>query len=174
MNGRLTPADQPWVQATDGAGPRHFDFHPNGQRLYAITEEAATMLYISFDPSTGAAGIQQSESTLPPGYAGTTYPSAIWLSKDARVLYGLNRLHNSTVIFDVNPDGWLAHRTNVWTQGDYPRDFAIEPGGRFAYVAHSRSDNVTGFRVDPANGGLMFNGQWTPIGNPSSIVFLQL
>ena len=37
-NGTLTPNTQPWVRVQPGAGPRHFDFHPNGQFAYVINE----------------------------------------------------------------------------------------------------------------------------------------
>jgi len=33
---------------------------------------------------------------------------------------------------------------------------------------------VTVFRVTPATGALVFTGHYTPVGNPSSIVFLDL
>ncbi len=33
-------------------------------------------------------------------------------------------------------------------------------------------DNVAVFRVDRKTGGLTFTGHYTPVGNPSSIVFL--
>ena len=35
-----------------------------------------------------------------------------------------------------------------------------------------RGDSVTAFRVDGKTGALAFTGQYTPVGNPSHIVFL--
>jgi 6-phosphogluconolactonase (cycloisomerase 2 family) len=172
--GTLAPADQPWLQASPGAGPRHFDFHPNGRWLYAITEEASTMLYMTYDPATGAIAIKQSTSSLPEGYGGTNYPSEIHVSEDGRFLYGANRLHDSIAVFAINPEGWMIKLDDVWTQGSYPRHFAIEPTGNFLYVCHSRSDNVTTFRVDRNTGLLKFTGQFVPVGNPSKIAFLAL
>jgi len=172
--GKLTPNDQPFLQASAGAGPRHFDFHPNGQWCYAITEEASTMLYLTYDASRGTLEIKQSASSLPEGYAGTNYPSEIHVSEDGRFLYGANRLHDSIAIFAINPEGWMIKAADVWTQGSYPRHFAIEPTGNFMYVLHSRSDNITTFRVDKTTGLLSFTGQFVPVGNPSKIVFLRL
>ena len=37
-----------------------------------------------------------------------------------------------------------------------------------------RSDNLAVFRVDRQTGGLTFTGQYTPVGNPSLITFLDL
>ena len=54
------------------------------------------------------------------------------------------------------------------------RSFAFDPGGRFLYCCNQRGDNVTTFRVDRKTGALEFTGSWTPVGNPSMIVLLDL
>jgi 6-phosphogluconolactonase len=172
-SGKLTPADTPFMQASLGAGPRHFSFHPNGRLAYTITEEASTVMVLDYDPASGRLTWKgQTASSLPPGFAGTNYPSEIHVSEDGNLLYGANRFHNTIVVFDVNPDGWLLNARHYWTRGDYPRHFGIEPNGNFMYVCHSNSDNVTTFRVDKTTGMLTFTGQYVPIGNPSKIVFL--
>ncbi len=173
--GTLSPADPPFVQFSPGAGPRCFDFHPNGRIVYAITEEASTMVVMDYDSSSGKLSYKgQSVSTLPAGYAGTNFPSGIQVSRDGRFLYGANRLCDSIVIFDIDPDGWIRNPRHEWTRGSYPRHFAMDPTGSFMYVCHSKSDNVTTFRVNKGTGALMFTGQWTPVGNPSHIAFLTL
>ncbi|MFN0107118.1 MAG: lactonase family protein [Bryobacteraceae bacterium] len=174
VTGKLTPNDQPFLQASSGAGPRHFDFHPNGRWAYAITEEASTMLYLTYDASKGSLEIKQSASTLPETFTGTNFPSAVMLSADGRFLYGANRLYDSVVIFAINAEGWMIRAGDEWTRGSYPRDIAIEPNGNFMYVLHSRSDNVTSFQVDKNTGLLSFTGQFLPLGNPSRMVFLTL
>lgn len=174
VNGKLSPNDQPFLQASPGAGPRHFEFHPNGRWAYAITEEASTFLFLAWDSAKGTLEIKQSAFCVPEKYAGTNYPSEILISSDGRFLYGANRLHDSIAVFAINPDGWMIRAGDVWTQGSYPRHFAVEPNGNFMYVLHSRSDNVTSFRVDRTTGMLTFTGQWVPVGNPSKIVFLTL
>ena len=68
--GTLMPAAQPFVQASPGAGPRHFHFHPNGRWLYSLNEEASTLDVMTYNPGDGALTIQQSVSTLPAGYEG--------------------------------------------------------------------------------------------------------
>lgn len=175
QKGTLTPASTAFVQGSWGSGPRHLVFHPNGRLVYAITEESSMMMVMDYDPSTGSLTYKgQTTSTLPPGFAGTNYASAIHISPDGRFLYGLNRLFDSAVVYDINPDGWLLNPRWEWTRGSYPRELGVEPTGKFMYVAHSRSDNVTSFRIDQETGNLTFTNQWIPIGNPSSIVFLTL
>ncbi len=61
-----------------------------------------------------------------------------------------------------------------WTRGDYPRSFNFDPTGQFLYCCNQRADNIAVFRVDRQTGGLDFTGHYAPVGNPSSIVFLDL
>ena len=113
-------------------------------------------------------------STLPPGFAGSNFCSEIQVSADGRYVYVGNRLHDSIGVFSVGSNGTLTYVGDEWTRGNYPRSFAFEPSGRFFYCCNQRGDNVTAFRMDPKTGGLTFTGQYTPVGNPSCIVFLDL
>lgn len=173
-NGRLTPNDQPFYQASSGAGPRHFAFHPDRPWAYAIMEEASSMHYMTYDASKGTLELKQSAPTVPDKFTGTNFPSAVMISPDGRFLYGANRLYDTVVIFAINPEGWMIRAGDEWTRGSYPRDIVIEPNGNYMYVLHSRSDNVTSFRVDKNTGLLTFTGEFLPLGNPSSMVFLTL
>lgn len=163
------------VRATDGAGPRHFAFHPNGRFLYAVNEEASTVDLMTWDPGSGALAITQTLSSLPKGYAGTNYTSEIQATPDGRFVYAANRLHDSIAIFAVDPlNGAMKLQDIVWTRGSYPRNFEIDPTGNFMYVCHSRSDNLTTFSVNRTTGALTFTGQYVGVGNPSKILFLRL
>jgi 6-phosphogluconolactonase len=175
QNGTLTAANPAWVQGSWGSGPRHFVFHPNGRLVYAITEESSTMMVMDYDASSGKLTYKgQTISTLPAGFTGTNYASGIHISPDGKFLYGLNRLFDSVVIYDINPDGWLLNPRWEWSRGSYPRELGVDPTGNFMYIAHSRSDNITSYRIDNSTGNLTFTNQWIPVGNPSSIAFLTL
>jgi 6-phosphogluconolactonase len=100
--------------------------------------------------------------------------SEILVSADGRYVYAGNRLHDSIGILSVGSDGRLTYVGEEWTRGDYPRNFTFDPTGRFLYCANQRADAVTIFRVDRASGRLSFTGQHVPVGNPSSIVFVDL
>ena len=173
--GKLTPNEPAFVQASNGAGPRHFAFHANGRFLYVLNEESSTLDVMSWDSASGRAVILQSLSTLPKGFQGTNYTSEIVATPDGRFVYCANRLCDSIAIFSTNATTGSARFIDaVWTRGSYPRNFGIEPGGNFLYVLHSRSDNVTTFRVNRRTGALTFADKWTGVGNPSEIRFLQL
>src|SRR5262249_58889811 len=111
-------------------------------------------------------------STLPAGFTGSNFCSEILVSADGRFVYAGNRLHDSIGIFSVGTKGELTHVGEEWTRGNYPRSFAFDPTGRFLYCCNQRADNVTAFRVDAKTGGLAFTGHYTPVGNPSCVVFL--
>lgn len=172
--GTLTPADPPSVALPPGDGPRHFAFHPNGTWLYSIQEEGSTIVLFDYDSSRGRLAARQTISSLPQGYAGSNFCSGILVSKDGRFVYAANRLHDSVGIFAIGRDGTLTFVDDVWTRGDYPRSLSIDPSGRFLYSCNQRADNVTTFRIDTDTGRLTFTGQYTPVGNPSALAFLDL
>jgi 6-phosphogluconolactonase len=171
--GKLSPlADSPFVGLPPGDGPRHFTFHRNGRWFYSTQEEASTVAFFHFDPQTGSLHLEQTISTLPPGFKGSNFTSEILLSPDGQFLYVANRLKNTVAVFSLNSDGRLKYVGETSTMGDYPRNIAIEPGGDFLYACNHRSDDVTSFRVDKKTGRLTFTGQYTAVGSPACITFL--
>jgi len=172
--GHLLPQDSLTVALPPGDGPRHFHFHPNGRWLYSVQEEGSTVVLFDYDSETGRLVDRQTISTLPPGFAGSNFCSEILVSPDGRFVYAGNRLYDSIAIFAVGEDGRLRYVGEQWTRGNYPRSFSFDPSGDFLYCCNQRADNVTTFRVDHATGQLQFTGHFTPVGNPSHIVFLDL
>jgi 6-phosphogluconolactonase len=174
QKGLLTPGDPPSTALPPGDGPRHFHFHPNGRWLYSIQEEASTVVLFDYDADRGRLTARQTISTLPQGFAGSNFCSEILVSADGRFVYAGNRLHDSIAIFSVGSGGELTFVGEEWTRGNYPRSFNFDPSGTFLYCCNQRADNVTVFRADRKTGGLSFTGHYTPVGNPSCIVFLEL
>ncbi len=172
--GALSPADPPFVALPPGDGPRHFHFHPNGKWLYSLQEEGSTVVLFDFDPASGRLSLRQTLSTLPAGFAGSNFCSEILVSADGRFVYAGNRLHDSIALFSVGENGTLSYLGEEWTRGDYPRSFNFDPSGDFLYCCNQRADHVTTFRVDRQSGSLTFTGNYTAVGNPSIIVFLDL
>jgi 6-phosphogluconolactonase len=162
------------VSLPPGDGPRHFFFHPNGRWFYSIQEEGSTIVLFDYDAGAGRLTSRQTISTLPPGFAGSNFCSEILVSADGRFVYAGNRLHDSIGIFSVGRDGELTFLGEEWTRGNYPRSFNFDPSGRFLYCCNQRADNLAVFQVNRSTGGLRFTGHYTPVGNPSSIVFLDL
>ena len=129
--GMLTPASSPFVSLPTGDGPRHFAFHPDGNWMYSIQEEASTIVFFLYDAEIGSLASQQMVSTLPSGFAGSNFSSEIMVSSDGGFLYAANRLHNSIAVFSIGGDGKLDHVGETSTEGDYPSQFDLDPGGSF-------------------------------------------
>jgi 6-phosphogluconolactonase (cycloisomerase 2 family) len=174
QNGTLTPNDPVAISLPPGDGPRHFHFHPNGRWFYSIQEEGSNIVLFDYDAANGRLTARQTISSLPPGFSGSNFCSEILVSADGRFVYAGNRLHDSIGIFSVSKAGELSFVGEEWTHGNYPRSFNFDPTGRFLYSCNQRGDNIAIFRVDPKTGRLIFTGHYTPVGNPSIIVFLDL
>lgn len=173
-SGMLTPNDPPFVELPAGDGPRHFHFHPNGKWFYSVQEEGSTVAVYNYDATLGTLQHRQTISTLPPGYAGSNFCSEILVSADGRFVYAGNRLYDSIAIYAVGDDGLLNYVGEEWTRGNYPRSFSFDPTGSYLYCCNQRADNVAMFHVDKQSGKLQFTGQFTGVGNPSHIVFVDL
>jgi 6-phosphogluconolactonase len=174
QHGVLAPNNPAAVSLPPGDGPRHFFFHPNGRWCYSLQEEGSNIVLFDYDAALGRLAPRQTISSLPPGFAGSNFCSEILVSADGRFVYAGNRLHDSIGIFAVGNNGELSFVDDQWSHGNYPRSFSFDPTGRFLYSCNQRGDNVAVFRADPATGRLTFTGHYTPVGNPSIIVFLDL
>ena len=174
--GTLSPAEWlgPAVAMPPGDGPRHFTFHPQGRWFYSLQEEASNVVLFDYDPSNGRLAARQTISTLPSGFAGSSFGSEIMVSSDGRFLYAGNRLHDSIAIFSIGDTGTLTYLGEEWTRGSYPRSFNFDPTSTFLYCCNQRGDNVAVFRVDRKTGALSFTGHYAPVGNPSMIILREL
>jgi 6-phosphogluconolactonase len=157
--GKLTPSEVAGVRARAGAGPRHFDFHPDGRRAYVINELDSTITPLAYDPATGSLQATGTVSTLPSGYTGNNSCADVHVAPSGRFLYGSNRGHDSIAVFAID-GATLTLVQHQPTLGRTPRNFAIEPGGRFLVAANQDSDSLATFSIDPGNGRL------SPIGPP--------
>lgn len=169
--GTLSPASTPYISLPPGDGPRHFIFHPNKRWMYSIQEQASTLVFFHYDPSTGSLSAQQTISALPPGFAGTSFSSEVMVSSDGRFLYAGNRLHDTTAVFAIGVDGRLEYRGESFTLGDYPRQFNFDPAGKFLYACNTKSDNLTCFKIDRTTGLLTSTGRYYGVGGVACIVF---
>ena len=172
--GVLSPHDPAAISLPAGDGPRHLSFHPNGRWFYSLQEEGSNIVLFDCDSAKGRLASRQTISSLPPGFAGSSSSSEIMVSADGRFVYAANRLHDGIACCSVGETGALTFVGEEWTRGDSPRSFNFDPTGNFLYSCNQRGDNIAAFHRDRKSGGLAFTGQFTPVGNPSIIVFLDL
>ena len=170
--GKLTRQPEPAFVAKPGAGPRHLVFHPNGKRAYLINELNSTVSALAYDAAAGRFRELQTVSALPAGYEGPNSCADLHVSPNGLFLYASNRGHNSIAVFAIDSaTGTLVPIQDVPTQGQTPRNFALDPSGRLLLVANQNSNNVVTFRVDSQSGQLTPTGQTVTVPSP---MFLQV
>ena len=54
---------------------------------------------------------------------------------------------------------------------NFPRNFAIDPSGKWLYVANQKGDTIVQFEVNSETGELKSTGQVTPSITPVAMVF---
>lgn len=162
------------VTLPPGLGPRHIVFHPDCRHAYVVCELGNVVLSMRYDNAGGFRLFQQL-STLPEGWAGESWASAIRLSGDGRFLYASNRGHDSIACYSVSPEGGLEIFDIVPSGGRWPRDILFDPSARFLYVANQQSGVVTRFNVDEKTGALRRSvGFDTAVPHCSCIHFLRV
>jgi len=60
----------------------------------------------------------------------------------------------------------------VSVEGNWPRNFALDPSGQFLLVANQKSNDITVFRIDEIAGTLKFTGIKVPNESPVCLQFL--
>ena len=157
-----------------GAGPRHLICHPNRQWSYVINELNGTIAAFDMTDAPDSLSRMQVVSTLPPDFTGNNTTAEIAFSADHRFLYGSNRGHDSIAHYRIDPEkGTLSLQGIVSTEGEHPRNFAIDASGRFMLVSNRDSDTVTLFRLDPETGAPVFTGHQIALSMPMRIEIMR-
>ena len=173
--GRLLPNERAWGETAPGAGPRHFDFHPNGKVAYVINELDNSVTVFSYDGATGSLTPIQAISTLPEGFTETSYCADVHVHPSGKFLYGSNRGHDSIAIFAVEEGtGELRAVGYESTQGEWPRNFAIDLKGDFLLAANQNTDNIVTYRIDQETGQLAPTGQVLEVPSPVCLKMMRL
>lgn len=163
---------QPFLELEPGAGPRHLVFHPSGKLLFVVNELNATVTVCRYDGSSGTLTRLQSVRTVEESYHGTAYPAAIRMDPGGNYLYASTRGEvSSLAVFSLGEDGSIARIQVVEDVPGWPRDFNIDPSGRYLIVAGERSGTLELFHIDPESGTLSRTGIRTSLPAPGCILF---
>lgn len=165
--GKLQPAKIPFHMTEAGAGPRHFEFHPNGKYAYLIEELTGGISVYSYH-GNGDLHLQQNISALPGNFEGSIGSADIHVSPDGKFLYASNRgSSNDIAIFSIDEsNGQLRSLGHQSTLGKGPRNFSIDPSGNFLLAANQNSDEVVVFKRDKTTGLLTDTGNRIKVSKP--------
>ena len=154
-NGSLTENDPPFVKVAPGGGPRHFAFSPDGKRAYVNNEITSSVTAFTYDSAKGALTETQTISTVPDDWKGNNNSTAeIQVHPSGKFVYCSNRGHDSVAVFSVGAGGKLTRVENENVRGRTPRNFGIDPTGKFLIAASQDDNKLAVFHINPSTGAL--------------------
>ena len=148
----LTPATPAFVSTKPGSGPRHMDFSADGKFLYVVQELVAAVTVYSVD---GAKLTEiQTISMVNDNYKGTVGAADIHVSPNGKFLYASNRGEADEIVtYEISPvTGQLRFIDRFRTLGKTPRNFIIDPTGKFLIAGNQNSNTVNVFTIDQKSG----------------------
>ncbi|WP_295650773.1 lactonase family protein [uncultured Mucilaginibacter sp.] len=167
----LQPATTPFIMVKPGNGPRHIAIAPNKKFLYLIQEMGAAIT--AYQYADGKLNAIQTVSLIADGFKGKVGAADIHISPDGKFLYSTNRGDaNEIEVFKINQiNGKLTFVQRTSSLGKTPRNFNIDPTGKFLLVANQNSDDIYVFSINKTTGKLTYTNQKLEIGNPSCLKF---
>lgn len=162
----LQPAEPAYTAVTPGSGPRHLIFDASGNYAYVVLELTAEVGV--FRHRDGKLEEIQTVPMTDEDFEGDVSGAEIRLSPDGRFLYASNRGDaNEIVAYSINSqDGTLNFIERQSSGGETPRNFIIDPSGRYLLAANQDSDSIVVFERDQQKGTIRPTGNKIEIGNP--------
>lgn len=157
----LRPQTPARVQATEGAGPRHLAFHPNGRFAYLVNELSLTLTAYRFNEARGGLEPLQSDVATAPARVVGGSGADVHVHPLGRFLYVSNRQEDQSTlaIFAVDPSsGRVSLVGHESTRGRTPRNFGLDAEGQVLIVGNQDSRDVALFRVTDGGGALRYVG----------------
>lgn len=154
------------IQASPGSGPRSITFNRQNSIAYVIEELNGTVEALRMDGSQvknfQKISTRRSGDTLKPGSAD--------IKINGSFLYASNRGElNNIAIFKIDPfTGELKLIGSQSVLGTAPRNFSIDPSGKFLFCANQNSNEIVIFRIRK-NGLLKDTGKRIKLGKPVCI-----
>ena len=169
---RLNAARAVVTRSAPGAGPRHLAFHPDRPFIYLMSELAGTVTAYGYDAQSGQLSEIQTISALPEGFHGRNGSADIHVHPNGRWLYASNRGDfDSIAIFAIDAETGrltpLGHQREgiVW-----PRNFVIEPTGRWLLVGNQRGNEVRVYAIDTESGRLRPTPNRVSVPGPTNVL----
>ena len=160
-----------------GSGPRHICFDENYAYSFIINELTGSIIIIKHSAEKKEYEIkgnfdlsgQLSEPSINTDLGG----AAIRVSADGRFVYTSMRSDNTIRLFEFDRiSESLNYIASYPTGGRTPRDFSIDPTGKWLLVAHQDSDTIAIFNVNSYNGTLSLFNTFENIKSPVCLSWL--
>ena len=156
-----------------GSGPRHLAFHPRGKYLFVVNELNSTITACSYNGSDGTISLLNTESTVEEDHEGMKYPAAVRVHPNGKYVYASTRGENSCIsTFEIREDGRVSRIQVTEQVPNWPRDFNLDPSGKWMLVAGERSHNIRLYRIDPKTGLLTETSTMLELPAPANVLFV--
>lgn len=143
-----------------GGGARHFKFHPTLPVGYVVNELAMTLSVMNYDSEEGQLTLGQTVPTLSKEQiAAESFNSGseLRVHSSGKFAYSGNRGHDSVSAFTVDQDtGKLSLIEQESIRGCWPRNFNLDPSGKWLLAAGAESNTLAVFAIDQQSGELQF------------------
>ncbi len=168
----LTPGTPAFVQLPPGSGPRHLLFSADGKHAWLTMEMSAQVAV--FDYRDGKLEQTQMVDLAAGQPVSDKAAAALHASADGKFLYVSNRgTANQLLVFAVDPaTGHLKELQRRAVEGDHPREFSLDPSGKFLLIANQKSNQIVVVERDAKTGLLGKTVQKLPMDAPSDLEFI--
>lgn len=152
-----------------GSGPRHFGFHPNGRYLYMVEELNGTVATFLYHKEQLI--FLQRLATYNNGSGDESVTADVHVSPDGKFLYVSNRgTQNNIAIYSIDKrSGMLRLVGHQSTEGETPRNFTLDPTGKYLLVANQSTGNIVVFKRDEQTGMLSPTGEVVNVPQPTCL-----
>lgn len=158
------------ISVKSGSGPRHLTFSNDGKFVYLLQELNGALTVFSY--SNGILKKIDETTILAKDFKGTFSSADIHISPDGKFLYATNRGEANTIsIFKILKNGKLVSKGQMSTLGKGPRNFVIDPTGKFLLVGHQYTNDVVIFKRNLTTGALTDTGKRIALCSPVCLVF---
>ncbi|MGE6629038.1 lactonase family protein [Bacillus sp. NPDC077027] len=159
-------------EAQAGSGPRHITFHPTMNIAYVMTELSSEVIVLRYFEDGHFEAVQYI-STIPTDFTENNQGSAIHVSSDGQFVYAGNRGHDSIAVLQTEEDGQLRLVEITSSEGNWPRDFAVDPTEEFIVSSNQESNNLVLYKRDKETGQLTVLQSDVAVPHPVCVKFLR-
>lgn len=159
------------IKTPAGAGPRHIALAPGGKFAYVCGELDSTVNVVQLDLAGGKSEVIQSLSTLKAPVKGNSTAECL-LHPSGKFVYVSNRVGDSVAVFAVGPDHKLTAAGHITGDIKIPRNFNVDPSGKWMLIASQDGHKVGVWEIDPKTGLGKETGEAVTVGSPVCVKFV--
>ncbi|MCA9192865.1 MAG: lactonase family protein [Planctomycetales bacterium] len=158
-----------------GGGPRHMKFHQNGRWIYVLNELALSVSQFDYDPAEGTMKLRNTIPAVPQAALDKELfksASEIRIHPNGRFAYSANRGHDTITAYRIDPkngDLTVIEIENV--RSATPRNFNLDPSGKWLVVGGQDSHTLASFAVNSETGELTYNQSIQHVPSPICVLF---